>query len=97
MISLLTHGLVLGLLTAILPTKQYGGQYEAGLVQAIKVAVSAWLIIFAAITVQTLRTIASYKVERGTRLMGRGWRGGDLIADVDCIFQREIIFSGLMV
>jgi hypothetical protein len=60
---------VLGILTAILPTKDYNGAYGTGLAQAIKVAVSAWPIIFAAIAAQSLRTIAAYKVERGVRLM----------------------------
>lgn len=60
---------VLGILTALLPNKEYGGPFGSALAQAIKVAVSTWPIVFAAIAAQSLRTIASYKVERGIRLM----------------------------
>lgn len=37
--------------------------------QAITVAVSVWPIAFAAIVAQSLRAYASYKAERGLRLM----------------------------
>jgi hypothetical protein len=37
--------------------------------EAIKVAVTTWPIVFAAIVSQTLKQFAAYKVERGVRLM----------------------------
>jgi hypothetical protein len=40
-----------------------------GIVQAIKFAVSAWPIVFAGIVAQSLKAAATYKVERGIRLM----------------------------
>jgi hypothetical protein len=36
---------------------------------ALQVAVSVWPVTFAAIVAQSLRTYATYKVERGIRLM----------------------------
>jgi hypothetical protein len=37
--------------------------------QAIKLAITAWPIIFAAILAQSLKAFATYRVERGIRLM----------------------------
>jgi hypothetical protein len=42
-----------------------------GLTQVNKVAVSLWPIVFAAVAAQALRMYASYKIERGLRLMVR--------------------------
>jgi hypothetical protein len=39
--------------------------------QAIKIAVTAWPIVFAAIVAQSLKALATYRVERGIRLMVR--------------------------
>jgi hypothetical protein len=42
-----------------------------GTQQALRVAVSVWPIIFAGIVAQSLRAYATYRVERGVRLMVR--------------------------
>lgn len=43
--------------------------YVDGTDQALRVAVSVWPIIFAGIVAQSLRAYATYRVERGVRLM----------------------------
>ena len=40
-----------------------------GMVDAIKIAVTVWPIVFAAVTAQGFKTWATYKVERGVKLM----------------------------
>jgi hypothetical protein len=63
--------LVLGILTAVMTGQAEDSSLGTSVGQANKIAVSLWPIVFAAIMAQTLRMFASYKVERGIRLMVR--------------------------
>lgn len=40
-----------------------------GVQEVIKVAVTVWPIVFAAVVAQSLKALASYRVERGIRIM----------------------------
>jgi hypothetical protein len=66
---ILTCFLVLAILTAVVTGKPANLSLGKGITQANKVAVSLWPIVYAAIAAQALRMYASYKVERGLRLM----------------------------
>ncbi|MCJ1395073.1 hypothetical protein MMC18_007954, partial [Xylographa bjoerkii] len=61
--------IVLGIFTALLNGVAAESWKGFAMTEAIKGAVTAWPIIFAAILAQSLKTFASYKVERGLRLM----------------------------
>ncbi|KAH8660203.1 hypothetical protein BX600DRAFT_438418 [Xylariales sp. PMI_506] len=60
--------LILGIAIALMRNKYVTSDWRY-MEQAIKVAVSAWPIVFAAVVAQCLKTWASYRVERGIRLM----------------------------
>ena len=62
---------VIGILVAVRNKMSTDDRLGAGIDQAITVAVSIWPIIFAAIVAQSLRAYATYRVERGVRLMVR--------------------------
>jgi hypothetical protein len=63
------HHSVVGILVAVRNRMSTDNRLGAGIDQAITVAVSIWPIIFAAIVAQSLRAYATYRVERGVRLM----------------------------
>jgi hypothetical protein len=46
-----------------------GSLLGLGVQEDIKVAVTAWPIVFAAVVARSLRALASYRVERGIRIM----------------------------
>jgi hypothetical protein len=60
---------VLGILTAVVDGKPISSSLGQGITQANQVAVSIWPIVFAALAAQALRMYASYKVERGIRML----------------------------
>ncbi|MCJ1477820.1 hypothetical protein MMC13_006493 [Lambiella insularis] len=60
---------VLGIMTAVLTGKPANTRMGTSISEANKIAVSLWPIVFAAILAQSLKMFASYKVERGLRLM----------------------------
>jgi hypothetical protein len=60
---------VIGILVAARDKKPYDSSLGSGTSQALTVAISVWPIIFAAIVAQSLRAYATYRVERGVRLM----------------------------
>ncbi|MCJ1378279.1 hypothetical protein MMC17_001376 [Xylographa soralifera] len=61
--------IVLGILTAVVKGQPANSGLGAGIAQARTIGASLWPIAFAAILAQTLKMYASYKVERGMRLM----------------------------
>ncbi|MCJ1377999.1 hypothetical protein MMC17_001095 [Xylographa soralifera] len=61
--------MVLGILGAVVNGRSEDSKLGAGVVEAVQVGVSIWPIVFAAIVAQSLKMLASYKVERGLRLM----------------------------
>jgi hypothetical protein len=58
-----------GLLIAHIDGKNCQTMEAMAIQNALQVAVSVWPVTFAAIVAQSLRTYATYKVERGVRLM----------------------------
>ncbi|KAI9162714.1 FAD-dependent monooxygenase OpS4 [Paramyrothecium foliicola] len=60
--------LILGIFIACADGKPVGSSWGR-LQSSIKIAISAWPIIFAAVTAQAFKTWATYKVERGIKLM----------------------------
>jgi hypothetical protein len=62
---------VLGILTAVVDGKPISSSLGQGITQANQVAVSIWPIVFAALAAQALRMYASWKVERGIRMLVR--------------------------
>jgi hypothetical protein len=58
-----------GLLVAFIDGKPSQSREAIAIQNALQVAVSVWPVTFAAIVAQSLRTYATYKVERGLRLM----------------------------
>jgi hypothetical protein len=58
-----------GILVAVRNKRPTDDLLGMGTNQALDVAISVWPIIFAAIVAQSLRAYATYKVERGVRLM----------------------------
>ena len=61
--------LALGVLTAFLTGKPTNSALAIGVSQANRVAISTWPVVFAAIMAQALRMYASYKAERGVKLI----------------------------
>jgi hypothetical protein len=72
-LNLLIHpmltSIAIGILVACRNRRTVGSKYGNGTNQALEVAVSVWPIIFAGIVAQSLRAYATYRVERGVRLM----------------------------
>jgi hypothetical protein len=66
---MLNRSTVVGILVAWRNKKPTDTVLGTGTTQALTVAISVWPIIFAAIVAQSLRAYATYKVERGVRLM----------------------------
>jgi hypothetical protein len=62
---------VLGVFTSILDGAPASSWGVNAVEQAIKIAVTSWPIFFAAIVAQSLKALATYRVERGIRLMVR--------------------------
>jgi hypothetical protein len=60
--------LILGIITATLNGVSASSARVLAVEQAIKIAVTSWPIIFAAIVAQSLKALATYKVERGVQL-----------------------------
>ena len=60
---------VLAVMSAILTGRPANSRMGAAIIEANTAAVSIWPIVFAAVLAQSLRIFASYKVERGLRLM----------------------------
>jgi hypothetical protein len=58
----------LGVLTVLATNKPAGSSFGKGVSQTIKIAVSLWPIVFAAMVSQALRAYASWKVGSGLRL-----------------------------
>jgi hypothetical protein len=58
-----------GLLIAHIDGEPSQSMEAMAIQNALQVAVSVWPVTFAAIVAQSLRTYATYKVERGIRLM----------------------------
>lgn len=56
-------------MTAAIRGKPENDKTGRRVTEALIIAISAWPIIFAAIAAQSLRALATYKVERGIRLM----------------------------
>lgn len=61
-------------MTIVLNGHRLAAEYTGGtkvdpLSQAIKVAASAWPIVFAAVVAQTLKMYAAHRVERGIKLV----------------------------
>ncbi|PMD30216.1 hypothetical protein L207DRAFT_641787 [Hyaloscypha variabilis F] len=69
MISVPLVFLILGILTAVVTGESENSSLGKAITQGNRVAVSLWPIVYAAIAAQVLRMYASYKVERGLRLM----------------------------
>ncbi|MCJ1393765.1 hypothetical protein MMC18_006641 [Xylographa bjoerkii] len=69
MITLPLLYIILGILTATQTGAPVGSSIGSNVHVAIPFAVTAWPIIFAAIAAQSLKILATYKVERGLRLM----------------------------
>ncbi|MCJ1383335.1 hypothetical protein MMC17_006448 [Xylographa soralifera] len=69
MITLPLLYVVLGIMTALLNGKDSSSFMGSAMTEAIKISVTLWPIIFAAIAAQSLKMFASYKIERGLRLM----------------------------
>jgi hypothetical protein len=61
--------IILGVLVAVVDGRLEDDSFAKGVNQALKVGISAWPIIFAAVTAQCLRAVATWKVERGVRMM----------------------------
>ncbi|MCJ1382065.1 hypothetical protein MMC17_005177 [Xylographa soralifera] len=61
--------IILGILTASQTGTPVGSTIGSNVHIAIPFAVTAWPIIFAAVAAQSLKILATYKVERGLRLM----------------------------
>ncbi|KUJ11328.1 uncharacterized protein LY89DRAFT_242512 [Mollisia scopiformis] len=61
--------MIIGILVAVRDGQPVGDSLGDGTNQALSVAISVWPIIFAAIVAQSLRAYATYRVERGVRLM----------------------------
>ncbi|CAK7212230.1 hypothetical protein SBRCBS47491_001387 [Sporothrix bragantina] len=59
---------LLAVATTIMNGKLVGSHWDA-VANALKIAVSAWPIVFAAVVAQCFKTYATYKVERGIKLM----------------------------
>jgi hypothetical protein len=73
--------IILGVLVGIANGRPQESALGQGVNQAIKVGVSAWPIIFAAVAAQSLRTLATWKVERGIKLMV----GEPSLASSECV------------
>ncbi|MCJ1436025.1 hypothetical protein MMC27_005403 [Xylographa pallens] len=69
MVLIPTLFVVLAIMTAVLTGRRSPSTMGTAVSEANKIAVSLWPIVFAAILAQSLRMLASYKVERGLRLM----------------------------
>lgn len=61
--------IILGILVAVSNGRPSSSALGNGVNQALKVGVSAWPIIFAAVAAQSLRALATWRVERGVKLM----------------------------
>jgi hypothetical protein len=59
---------VLGVFTAVLNGAHADSWGVIAVEQAIKIAVTSWPIFFAAVVAQSLKALATYRVERGIRL-----------------------------
>ena len=67
--SILLIMIVLGIMTVSLNSVYNQDAKALAIRQAIKVGVTSWPIVFAAIVAQSLKTLATYRVEKGIRLM----------------------------
>jgi hypothetical protein len=65
--------LVLGIMTTTIQYKTVDDDRAINVKAATSIAISAWPIVFAAIVSQSLRTLATWSVERGIKLMVSGF------------------------
>jgi ABC-type Fe3+ transport system permease subunit len=61
--------LILAIVTATADHDRADAPKVQAVEQAIKIAVTSWPIVFAAIVAQSLKALATYKVERGVEMM----------------------------